>query len=62
MPRKQRFKPSRKPKVVGTPTDLSTTTEIEAKGSPHMEVGSPVLTRRDTDVFAAMGDVGGESS
>ena len=61
MPRKQRFKPSRKPKAVGTPTDLSTTTAMETKGSPQMEVGSPVLTRRDTDVFATVVDMGGES-
>ena len=30
MPRKQRFKPSRKPKIMGTPTDLGTLANARA--------------------------------
>lgn len=30
MPRKQRFKPSRKPKIMGTPTDLGTLANASA--------------------------------
>jgi len=37
MPRKQRFKPSRKPKPVGTPTDVATLQAVESMRPPDSD-------------------------
>jgi len=72
MPRKQRFRPARKPTAAGTLTDLEPLDRagpdepVVASGVPHerprersqryVEPG-----RRNTNLFAAMYDLGGES-
>lgn len=61
MPRKQRFKPSRKPKAVGTQTGLATTAAIESTRSHEIGLEAEAQARRDTDVFTSVVDLGGES-
>ena len=64
MPRKQRFKPSRKPKVVGTPTNLAVSSEIEPTRSTEIspvDIESDGRGRRDPGVFSSAVDLGGES-
>jgi hypothetical protein len=65
MPRKQRFKPSRKPKIVATPTDLTVVPASEP--TTTTEAGQVVFdatahVRKDTGVFASAVDVAGETS
>jgi len=72
MPRKQRFKPSRKPKAVGTLTDLTpldgaepTTASIEPTRSQEATSGEVESTgrNRETDAIPSIiVDLGGESS
>ena len=65
MPRKQRFKPSRKPKVIGTPADQVATFAIEttrSKETSPVDIESDGRGRRDTGVFPSARDAGGESS
>jgi hypothetical protein len=69
MPRKQRFKPSRKPKAVGTLSDL-TPVEQSAEGAvpkrtPEVSTsdveGILERGRQETDTYAKQADLGGES-
>jgi hypothetical protein len=65
MPRKQRFKPSRKPKVIGTPADQVVSFAIETTRSTEtspVDIESDGRGRRDSDVFTSTRDIGGESS
>lgn len=65
MPRKQRFKPSRKPKVIGTPAEQVAGFAIETTRSPDsspVDIESDGRGRRDSDAFPSMRDAGGESS
>jgi hypothetical protein len=70
MPRKQRFKPSRKPKAVGTLTDLAPvdraepmTAPIEPARSKATPVGGePDGRRRESDAIpSVIVDLGSES-
>jgi len=69
MPRKQRFKPSRKPKAVGTMTDLTPVEQASEVAVPKRasEPSTGVVEgiidrgRQDTDAYAKMSDLGGES-
>ena len=70
MPRKQRFKPSRKPKAIGTATDLAPLAEAGttvATGDParSREVTPAVIDAdvhtRETGAFSSAAELGGES-
>jgi len=69
MPRKQRFKPSRKPKAVGTLTDLAPVDQAAQVRVPirPQDAGNGIVEsiiergRQDTDVYSRMTDLGGES-
>jgi hypothetical protein len=68
MPRKQRFKPSRKLKAVGTLTDLEPVDQEAQVPVPirPKDAGNGVVEgiiergRQDTDVYSRMNDLGGE--
>lgn len=68
MPRKQRFKPSRKPKAIGTPTDLAPLPAEAAAGEPagSREVTPAVIEsevrHREPAAFSSATELGGESS
>ena len=64
MPRKQRFKPSRKPKIVDSPTDLPTLAGLDPSRSREIspvDIESDGRGHRTTDVFQSAGELGGES-
>jgi hypothetical protein len=72
MPRKQRFKPSRKPKAIGTLTDLAplvdqaepSTDPIKSTGSQEVASGEiePDVRSRESDAIpSVIIDLGGES-
>lgn len=67
MPRKQRFKPSRKPKAVGTSTDLTPLAQTAQVPGPTKDQDASAVEGvidggyRDTDAYAKPTDLGGES-
>ena len=69
MPRKQRFKPSRKPKAVGTLTDLAPVDQEAQVPVPtrSQDASNGIVEsiidrgRQETDAYSKMNDVGGES-
>jgi hypothetical protein len=68
MPRKQRFKPSRKPKAVGTLTEFAPLRQaeppLEAARSQEIVPGgvdADARGHRTTDLIPSMIDLGGES-
>ena len=68
MPRKQRFKPSRKPKAIGTPTDLAPLpAEVEARDSTRSREVTPAVIEPDVRhhepaAFSSAPELRGESS